>query len=131
MLLERSTMMSWFTNPSYSQSVLFYLSGAFSLVNCLHFFESLIPGFPAHCSFSDFSADFPSLSWVFPHLKMLRFYLSSLLMSYHVFTGDFSSLRVSSGIHICIQSCNYNPDLPRSSIITACLLYFLISMIYF
>lgn len=44
------------------QSVLFYLSGAFSLVNCLLFLKSLIPGFQ-HMQFSDFSADF-SLSFL-------------------------------------------------------------------
>ena len=33
------------------QSVLFYLSGAFSHVNCLLFLRVSYPWFPAHCSF--------------------------------------------------------------------------------
>ena len=33
------------------QSVLFYLSGAFSLVNCLLLLRVSSPWFPAHCSF--------------------------------------------------------------------------------
>ena len=101
------------------QSVLFYLSGAFSLVNCLLLLRVSSPWFPAHCSFliSQLISPLSFLS-ISSSIHTWGFYLSSLLMSYHVFTGWFSSV---SGflidIHMHAKLSLQPRSCPRSSII--------------
>lgn len=102
------------------QSVLFYLSGVFSLVNCLLLLGVSYLWFPAHCSF------LISLSWVFPHLSMLE--VSSVLTAHvisFIYWLIFSSLSISNWYSYAYKTVTTTQILPKiKHDITACLLYF-------
>lgn len=134
MLLERSTMMSWFTNPLTLPSLYYFISLEHSvLLIAYSFWEFLIPGFQHIAVFWFLSWFFPSLSWVFPHLKMLK--VLSVLTSHVIsciYWVIFSNLRVSNWYSYAYKAVTTTQILPKiKHNITACLLYFLISMIYF